>query len=684
MPKRLAFVSVLALAAPAAAAPPVAPAPCTAAIVAKHGAGERARAERGAAQVARLWKASDGDAKALGAFCAEYFAPTGPALDALFGRFESALESLDGHSLEIHRDWGRWATLDLGPQQPVDGILDGYDPGAHQSDDLFDNKLAFVALLNFPVRTLEAELADGERWSRREWAEARLANRFTRRVPGAVFLAEAAAYSAAEIYVAADNFYVHHLVGDGGERLFPKGKRLLSHWNLRDELKAQYAQKDGLPRQRALSQLMQRIVLQTVPLAVIDSPAVDWNPFSPSGDVKPAPADTVEPGGKPAPSPLTAAREPDTRYARILDVYRSMRGEDPYSPFAPTRVARKFQLDEEVPEARVVALFEEVLGAPEVPKVAALISSRLGRPLEPFDLWYDGFKARAAHGEAELDQLTRARFPSAAAFAEKLPDTLGKLGFAPERAAFLAAHIEVDPARGSGHALEALRRGDKPHLRTRIAAGGMDYKGYNIAIHELGHNVEQVFGLYGVDSTLMQGVPNAALTEAIAFVFQARDLEVLGLAGRDDEARRLLALDNFWGTFETAGIALTDLRMWQWMYAHPRATPAELREATVAIARELWNRYYAPVLGGRDVPLLAVYSHLINNGLYLPEYFLGHLALAQMEEKLATLPAAGLGAELERWTTQGRLTPDLWMKNATGAPLGTAALRRAAAAALAR
>ena len=33
----------------------------------------------------------------------------------------------------------------------------------------------------------------------------------------------------------------------------------------------------------------------------------------------------------------------------------------------------------------------------------------------------------------------------------------------------------------------AVRRQDRAHLRTRIGAGGMDYKGYNIAVHELGH-----------------------------------------------------------------------------------------------------------------------------------------------------------------------------------------------------
>ena len=77
----------------------------------------------------------------------------------------------------------------------------------------------------------------------------------------------------------------------------------------------------------------------------------------------------------------------------------------------------------------------------------------------------------------------------------------------------------------------AVRREDKAHLRTRILAGGMNYKGYNIAIHELGHNVEQSFSLNEIDHWTMNGVPNNAFTEALAFVFQARDLELLGLRG---------------------------------------------------------------------------------------------------------------------------------------------------------
>jgi hypothetical protein len=366
----------------------------------------------------------------------------------------------------------------------------------------------------------------------------------------------------------------------------------------------------------------------------------------------------------------------------LLEDFRAVKAADPYSPSAPTHMARKFELERELPEARVVALLEQVLGAPEVRQVAGVVRQRLGRPLEAHDLWYDGFRPRTRFTEADLDQRTRARFPTAAAFARDLPAILGALGFTPEKAAWLAERIEVDPARGSGHAAGAARRGDKARLRTRVGPEGMDYKGFNIAVHELGHNVEQTFGLYGVDSTLLQGVPNTAFTEAIAFVFQARDLSVLGLGAADAEAKRLLALNDLWMTWEISGVALLDVAVWRWMYQHPAASPAELRVATLRLARELWNRWYAPVLGVRDSPLLAIYSHMIHSFLYLPDYPLGHLISAQIEQHLGALPPAELGAEVERMTRYGKVAPDVWMQHATGQPVSADPLLRAARQAL--
>ncbi len=679
LPAALA-VSLVSL---AVASPPkplqAAAARATKALVAKYGEAERGRIERGVVQAAAFWRPSEGDAKAFEAFCVEQFLPHGEPLDRTFGRFEAAFEQLDGHAVEVGRELSRWAQLDVGPMMPVDELLAAYDPYAHVVEDLFSGKIAFVALLNFPLTTLDERLAKGESWSRREWAEVRLANRFARRVPAEVNQKLTRAKTAADLYIADYNVYVHHVLSEKGERLFPKGKRLLSHWNLRDELKAQYAQEGGLARQRVIAKVLDRIATQTIPAVVVNDPTVDWNPFT--NEVRPAPPETIEEGKPPASA--SPAREADVRYARILDNFRAAKAADPFSPSVPTLMARKFELEREIPEQKVIAMLEAVLGAPEIAMIAKLASARLGRPLEPFDIWYSEFKPHPKQSEAELDRLTRARYPSADAFAKAIPDTLQELGFAEDKARWLAAHVVVDPARGSGNALGAARRGDAPHLRTRIGPNGMDYKGFNIAMHELGHNVEQAFSLYEVDHTLLQGVPNTAFTEAIAFVFQARDLEVLGVSSPDPEAKRLLALNDLWAAYEIAGVALVDDRMWHWMYEHPKATPAELREATVGIARDVWNRWYAPVFGERDVPILAVYSHMVNELLYLPDYPIGHLIAAQIEDHVEGLPkGARLGAEIERMVTFGSVAPDLWMKNATGQPVSAQPLIHAAAKAL--
>jgi hypothetical protein len=326
----------------------------------------------------------------------------------------------------------------------------------------------------------------------------------------------------------------------------------------------------------------------------------------------------------------------------------------------------------------IVALLE----SPNVAAAAAEIERRLGRTLGPQDLWYEFGGGQLP--EAELDAETRRRYPTAAAFKADLPRILTELGFAPDRAKLIADHVAVDPSRGAGHAMQAMWRQDLPHLRTRVEKGGMDYKGYNIAVHELGHNVEQYLSLYEIDHTLLTGVPNTAFTEALAFLFQARDLELLGRPRPDAAAEKSRILDHFWNTWEIAGSALVEIDVWHWLYDHPNATAAELRDATVRIARATWDRYYAPVLGGRgETSLLGIYSHTIGSPLYLFNYVLGHLIAFQLEEHLAGKDAATFAAEFTRVSRQGMILPDSWMRGATGAPVSAEPMLAATARALA-
>ncbi len=646
----------------------------------RHGEEARARAKRGLAQAASLWRASDGDGAAFAEMARTYFLADPAGRDALFNRMQKVLESVDGHLLEVTRDLREHSDLDRGEILAFDEVMAGWDPSAHVLDDLFGNRLAFAVLLNFPLTRLPERLEQGPSWSRREWAEARLAQRFGKRIPAEVNQAVSEASADASRYVAGYNLRVHHLLDEKGRRLFPPGKRLLSHWNLRDEIKACYGDpKDGLAKQRTIARAMERIVNQTIPVSAIDSAWIDWNPFT--NEVKAT--TSLEPGAPPIPKDLPVFVSPETvaRYAKLLSTYRAARLVDPYSPSTPSLIARRFEEDRELPEARVRAMLEGVLFSPVFAEVGALVKKRLGRPLEPFDVWYPGFRDRGPYTEAQLDAITRQKYPTPEAFEKDIPRILGDLGFPEERARAIASSIVVDPARGSGHAWGAARRGDKAHLRTRVGPEGMDYKGYNIAVHELGHNVEQTVSLNLVDHTLLAGVPNTAFTEAIAFVFQERDLELLGLKKGDAKGRALATLNTYWGTAEIAGVALVDMAVWHWMYRNPEATPAQLQQAVLASARQIWNRYYAPVFGVKDSTILAIYSHMIDSFLYLPDYPLGHLIAFQVERHLEKETV--VGPEIERMAKQGRLTPDLWMKGAVGAPVGPEALLQATSEALA-
>ncbi len=648
-------------------------------LVSKYGDSQRARAQRGLRQVAEFWRAEDGDAAAFDDFVRANFAGDQATLDTMFNRMESLLEQLGGHMHEINREFRQQSDLDLGPVLPFDKIFAGYDPSAHVVDDFFRNKLAFVVLLNFPLTTLDQRLQDGPSWSRRQWAEARLAQGFSKRIPAEVNLGIAQAEAQAGQYIAEYNIWMYHLLDAQGRRLFPPKMRLLSHWNLRDEIKADYADSsNGSAKQRMIQQVMERIVTQTIPEAVINDPAFDWNPFT--NEVTAAAVNDSGSGAASAAKP-SSAREPDTRYAMLQKTFFASKKADSYSPTAPTLIARRFDEDREIPEARVRAMLEQVVTSPLVPQVAKLIESRLQRPLEPFDVWYSGFRPGSQYTEAQLDEMVAKKYPTAQAYQQDIPNLLMKLGFSPARARYVANHIVVDPARGSGHAMGAEMRAEKAHLRTRVEKGGMNYKGFNIAVHEMGHNVEQTFSLNDIDHTLLKGVPNTAFTEALAFVFQGHDLELLGLPAPDARSQAEKILNDFWGTYEIAGVALVDMAVWHWMYDHPQATPKELNHATVQISKDIWNQYYAPAFHKRDVVLLGVYSHMIDSFLYLPDYPIGHLIAFQIEEQMRK--AGAIGPEFERMAKMGDVTPDLWMEHATGHPVGPEALLEATKRALA-
>jgi len=114
------------------------------------------------------------------------------------------------------------------------------------------------------------------------------------------------------------------------------------------------------------------------------------------------------------------------------------------------------------------------------------------------------------------------------------------------------------------------------------------------------------------------------------------------------------------------GVSLVDINLWKWLYAHPEANAQEVKEAAISIAKKIWNDYFADVFGSTDEPILAIYSHMINDPLYLSAYPIGSLIEFQLEKDFKGKSFAN---EVERIYSQGRLIPQLWLKKGVGQTL---------------
>lgn len=632
------------------------------AINAIHPNADTALISRGVKQVADLWNENDGTELDFQTFVSNLYVGTPEERQMLYDRLVHIIEQCNQSTDNLNNLLQAPTTL-VGNGEPtsVDWIISGYNPMAHFKEDMFANKIAHICILNFPYYSLEEKNTFGKRWTRQEWAYARLGDIFHSRVPGNIAAAYSQTLSQAENYIASYNIMMHCLRNERGEQLWKEPMALLSHWNLRDELKSNYANiSNAHEKQEMIYQIMLRIIRQEIPECVINNDQLLWCPTNNSVSGHPDSNIQLE---------VDISREPDTRYQQIINIFHALQAVDVHRTDAPSHVLRTFNEDLEIPIEEVESLFIQLIQSNEIKRVANIIHKRLGRDLRPYDIWYDGFKSRSSISEDHLTTLTQQRYPNATAFQHDIPRMLMELGFTPEKAKEVASHIVVEAARGSGHARPCLGRKQPARLRTRIGTKGMDYKGYNIAVHEFGHNVEEVISLYDIDYYSLAGIPNTGFTEASAFLFQERDLQLLHNTTQSQHHSEEL-FDLLWGMYEIMGVSLVDMRMWQWLYAHPKTTAAELREAVLTIATEIWNEFYAPILGEKDSPLLGIYSHMVGYALYLPAYPIGNIVQYQLEEHLAKCKTSTEWAkEYTRIYQQGRLTPDVWMRGAVGQPI---------------
>lgn len=617
----------------------------------RFGEEERDRIVRGTSRVAALWFETDGGKEEFREFCLSAYMPEAELMDNL-GIIMKNLRLMTGHLSIIRSAFTEYASFTDREELKADGFFRRSIP----STDHWKSRLAFFIQLNFPHVDQQEKWEKGHEWGRKEWARIRLGDQFAFRPPTDFerpFREEASGFAR---HIGNYFLRMDALLPGGEDSPFPQGFRLNCHHGLRDNIKEDYTREGGLQRQRLTARVIERIVKGEIPSGFLEDEETLWDPVNQKLYRREA--------GKRVETDFVP--EGLRRYEGFTWSVRNRQAEDVLYPEGSTAMARAFE-SSQLDMDRVEAMIRELLGSEVFARAGRLVSERLGRDLEPFDIWYSGFQAQSRYPADKLDSIVASRYPDPPALQKDLPQIYRRLGFSGETAEWLGTGIEVRPVMTGGYANRPPLPGYRARFTTAFPEGELDYKGFRIAMHELGHVTEMLFSSREADFPVLEGVPSAAITEGVAELFAYRNVLALGLdEGPAEEAAHNQALAAFWYNVDMGGQALAEIETWKWMTENPNATPEEVREAMLANFRNVWNTYYAPVFGVADRHILGIYNHMITGSLYLYNYFVGNVVMYQLYEAFEKTPVEKRLAEA---CAEGNTLPDLWMKRAVGAPL---------------
>ncbi len=618
-------------------------------LVKKYGEKYRDRIIRGSTQLSKNWRKKDGTNEEFIKFCLDNYLDDSVRRSE-FKRIQSNMETENGYMSKIRFRFNESDNF----TDVKEGKSDFFFRKSVPVFDPYKEKLALYIQLNFPFYNLDEKRHNQKLWNREDWAMIRLGDYYAER-DDPDFKAEAEE-EVKEFQKNMGKYFsrMDHICMPDGNFPFKKALTLHCHFGLRDNLKEEYTRQGGLERQIVTGKLIEHILNGTIPVEFIKDTTTRWDPWK-NKLFKGEPGKIIQ---------VDYKTEGTKRYAGLLSEFKNKSSRDILYPKGSTFITRTFE-SSNFKSDEIESLIRSFLSDPVIVNAGKLISRRLGRPLQPFDIWYSGFQSQSFFPANMLDSITRTKYPTPASLQNDLPDILYRIGFPVSDASYIGAHAIVRPVVSGGFSDQPPMRGDTAVMTTVFNQHGLDYKAFRISMHELGHVVCGVYTTRDIDNFILADVPTSGLTEGIAEMLAYKNIEALGLKqGNSEEQKALLALATVWYMVDLGGQALNDIETWKWMYAHPGCTPEELKNAVLSISSEIWNKYYSSVFGGtKDQHILSIYNHFITGSLYLYNYFIGDLTMYQLYN--AFVPG-DLAEGLKKACAEGQTLPELWMENATG------------------
>lgn len=627
------------------------------ALVKKHGARTKEDVRRGVERCARVWDFKRESEARFEEFCLQQYVPPGKARNQLLERLDEFHHHVTGNmgaTAKVAR-----AGIDIAdrPLTAAERVLGAFSASSHLSEDFRRFKIAPLFQLNFGTEDLKPPR------NRAGWAARRMGHVGKEVVPAELLARMTTVQSEADQFISAYNLHLDKIDFADRRARFPKNTVLVSHWGLRDYMTSLNGTKDALIKQRAILDLMERVVDGKIPAEVLNNPAARWD----------LSAEKVHLNGKSIP----AKGHGPLRWEKFRDVWKINKEIDRYRTHGNV-IDQKFKVERELPEEKVVGILTSVLSSPVAERVGCYIRDKLGRDLEPFDIYFKDFLTDGS-SKPPLKFDVRKKYPTSSALNEAITDILVRLGWKKKRADWIRSRIRVDNGRSAGHAWPPHVDHDQQLLRVRVDKRGCDELNFETFMHELGHCVEGVLSSYEMDYKMLWGVPNTAFTEGFAFTFQDQTDRMLGRRVKKDSD--IVTIQRYWDPFEIAGPALTEIRLYHWLYKNRGATANQIMKAVRRIGDEIWDEFYARIFGPKSHGLMSVYSHMLWGDFYLAEYPMGHVIAYQVRKHLADKP---LSTEMERICALGNIYPEEWMKAAVGSEISVQPMLEDAAKALDR
>lgn len=615
----------------------------------RHGSETAIRIEKGVSQLAQIWDFSDGNAGRFREFCLGNFLSDAELKENLPRIAENLI--LTGGSLSVIRSkmnepFAFTDVKELHADRFFRKAVPSYNPYA--------SELAYFLKLNFPVWSLDEKRQMSAGWDRNQWIMNAIGSYYPARevVRNATLTSKQSEFRR---YI--DNYFfdMHRIMDAKGNYPFNEVTSLHCHRGLRDNIKEEYTKKGGFERQKLTDEVLEKVFTGEVPVAFLTDTNTRWNPSENE-------LYTID--GKKLKKISGYTCEENRRYEGLKNLFLIEQAVDSAFGNGSTYITRTFEranLTVDETEKIIVDFLESPLSR----EVGNLVEKRLKRKLHPFDIWYSGFQEQSYYPAVFLDSLTRARYPDPGSLENNVRDILMKMGFPEEEAIIIGSGVDVHSVVSGGYSDQPPVQGGKALLTTMFGEGGLDYKGYRVAMHELGHVVCGVYSTLDADNFLLAGVPTGGITEGFAEVLAYRNIEGLGLFPySEQEKKHLLALATYWYLYEMGGNALTEIRTWKWMYNNPDATVNELKNAILGISAGIWNSYFSENFGGtRDCSILSVYNHFISGDLYLFNYFIGGIVSYQLAD---AFERDELAPGLKESCLEGVTLPELWMQKAVG------------------